>query len=183
MTIQDIAGFCPEEAIWKMMADVSAFLLNDDAVHMLAPASVIVDGNMFITCGDAKVAPEYLAPEQDHDTDGKELQLVWQIGALAYLMATGHVVFGGHGGRYQREHPHVSLPVLPKNLSLLTPVIQRCLCYEPVKRVGMKELNAMATKGLAACSRQQRVKAEQPSGKALLRNSEGDKWPEEMIEI
>ena len=67
--------------------------------------------------------------------------------------------------------------------SLLTPVIQRCLCYEPVKRVGMKELNAMATKGLAACSRQQRVKTEQPSGKALLRNSEGDKWPEEMIEI
>ena len=48
MTIRDIAGFCPEEAVWKMMTDVSKCLLTDGFNHTLSPDSVVIVGDSFI---------------------------------------------------------------------------------------------------------------------------------------
>ena len=183
MTIKDIAGFCPEDAVWKMMADISRYLLKDDSVKMISPESIVVDGNMFMAEDAPQQTDEFLAPEQADSVTAQKPQLVWQLGAVAYCMATGHVVFGGHGGRYQREHPHVALPVLPKNYQALTQTIQRCLCYDTVERISIEELSATAEKGLAACSSRYREKVSQQGGPVLTVNQQRNKWPEEMIEI
>ena len=48
ITIRHIAGFCPEEAIWKMMADVCDFLIADGGSFLLCPDAIFIDGNSFI---------------------------------------------------------------------------------------------------------------------------------------
>ena len=104
MTIRDIAGFCPEEAIWKMMVDVSSFLQKDETSIFLTPDSVTVDGSTFIVESNHEMSSEFNAPEYQDSQKPDEKQMVWSLGAVAYYMATGHIVFGGHGGSYQKEH-------------------------------------------------------------------------------
>ena len=48
MTIRDIAGFCPEVAVWKMMANVCEFLLKDSKDCLISPDSIVIDVNSFI---------------------------------------------------------------------------------------------------------------------------------------
>ena len=184
LTIQDIAGFCPEEAVWKMMADVSTFLIKDKKGGFLTPYSIEVDGNTFIveTCNEA--VGEYLAPEQDTSQMLDARQMVWTLGSIAYYMATGHVVFGGHGSNYQKDHPSAPLPVLPKGLQELTPILQKCLCHAPHERISMQDLNDISLHGLKSCEERQRklAKATIDERKEISQDT-GDKWPEEMIEI
>lgn len=187
MTIRDIAGFCPEEAVWKMMADVSEFLLKEENCYGLTPDSIVLDGNTFMveTDGDCKSPSiEYLAPEQDNEGKTETAQIVWSLGAVAYYMATGHIVFGGHGGNYQKGHPSVALPVLPKGIQALTPVLQKCLCYAPEERIKLKELKELVQKGLNACEKKQRRQADSTAKEPVKEvNNIGEKWPEEMIEV
>ena len=129
MTIHDIAGFCPEEAVWKLLADVSECLLNDGVGNGLSPDTVTIDGNTFMVNGTEEAENTFQAPEHKDGQPSDEKENVWSLGATAYYAATGHVVFGGHGGSYQKEHPLVTLPALPKGMQALTPLMQRCLCY------------------------------------------------------
>lgn len=182
MTIRDIAGFCPEEAVWKMMADVTTFIIKEKTCCILTPDSIIVDGKAFIVDSKAETVNEFLAPEhngQEFDTK----QMAWSLGALTYYLVTGHVIFGGHGSSYQKLHPSVSLPVLPKNLQTLTPVIQKCLCYNDCERISLEELNKMSLKGLADCEIKERDKLISPISENKIVKNPGEKWPEEMIEI
>lgn len=184
LTLRDIAGFCPEEAIWKMMTDVSAFLLTDNASYHLTPESVAIDGKTFMIETGQESADEFFAPEQSDNQKPGIKQMVWSLGAVAYFTATGHVVFGGHGSVYQKEHPSVPLPVLQKDYQALTPILQKCLCYNPEERISMKELNLLSQRGLIFCERQQRkmtiaFKEEQKKEVKYI----GKKWPEEMIEV
>ena len=186
MTIRDIAGFCPEEAIWKMIADVSECLLNDGVCNELSPDSVIIDGNSFMVNSTQDIEYEFHAPEHKDGHQSGEKENVWSLGAIAYYASTGHVIFGGHGGKYQKEHPLVSLPALPKGLQSLTPLLQKCLCYDSKERMGLKDLNDLARKGLEDCGKQRRkktksVKEEEKKEKGV--NYTGEKWPEEMIEV
>ena len=184
MTIRDIAGFCPEEAVWKMMADVSDYLLKESNDCIITPDSIVIDGNTFIMETGSEPIKEFLAPEQTDTNRSGISQMVWSIGAVAYYAATGHVVFGGHGSNYQKEHMSVALPILPKILQALTPVIQGCLCAVPEKRYSMKELHDLSLKGLASCKNQQRMKTEETKDEQKKNTIiADDKWPEEMIEL
>lgn len=184
MTIRDIAGFCPEEAVWKMMADISEYLLKDHADCLLSPGSIMIDGDLFLVATGQERVNEFTAPELTDNQKADEKGLVWSLGAIVYYLATGHIIFGGHGSCYQRGHPNVSLPILPKSLQALTPVIQRCLCYSPDERICMKELNDLSVKGLSFCKKQQRQKTVVKERKQeTIVNCCGEKWPEEMIEI
>lgn len=186
MTIRDISGFCPEEAIWKMIADVSECLLNDGVGNGLSPDSVIVDGNSFMVNRIQDIENEFHAPEHKDDQLSDEKEEVWSLGAIAYYASTGHVVFGGHGGKYQKEHPLVSLPALPKRLHSLTPLLQKCLCYDSKERIGLEVLNDLARKGLEECGKQSRNRIMSANGKEKKENGvkyTGEKWPEEMIEL
>lgn len=184
MTIKDIAGFCPEEAVWKMMADVSGILLKEGAIYALDPESISVTGTSFLVESHEEVKNEFMAPEQEMAQAPSMEQMVWTLGAIAYYMVTGHVVFGGHGGKYQKNHPSVLLPVLPKAQQALTPVLHRCLCDAPTERVNMEELNSIAQKEFASCSRRMREKQKSATSEFNQQKKyQGEKWPEEMIEI
>ena len=187
MTIRDIAGFCPEEAVWKMLADVSFFLLKEVNCYRLTPDSIVIDGKTFMVAEDEDCQSpltEFLAPEQDNREKTEAVQMVWSLGAVAYFMATGHIVFGGHGSSYQKEHPSVVLPILPKDLHKLTPVLQKCLNYTPDKRIRLNDLKEIALKGLNACEKEQRRQVDSTAKKTVKEvKSIGEKWPEEMREV
>lgn len=181
MTIRDIAGFCPENAVWKMLADISALLIKDDTCCFLTPESIVVDGDSFIVESEKEGVSEFLAPEQEKSQMPRDNQKVWSLGAVAYYMVTGHVIFGGHGSVYQKAHPSVPLPVMPKGLQALTSVLQKCLCYIPDERVNLKDLNTLSLKGLTFCEQQQRSKSPQMVNAPQTEvKQNGDKWPEEM---
>lgn len=184
MTIRDIAGFCPEEAVWKMMADVSGLLVKEDVGCMLTPDSVVIDGYTFMVEDGCEPIKEFMAPEQNAKQKSDANEQIWSLGAVAYYLATGHVVFGGHGGSYQKEHPSVALPILPKGFQDLTPVLQKCLCYAPEMRIKVKELHDLSQKGLASCKQQVRRKSVCASKGTIseIRQS-SEKWPEQMIEV
>ena len=182
MTIGDIAGFCPEEAVWKMMADVSACLLEENAAGFLTPDSILIGGDAFFFETGHAVVSEFLAPEQEEGAATDRQQWVWSLGAVAFYAATGHVVFGGHGGSYQRRHPSVSLPVLPKGMQNLTPVLQRCLCRNPEERIALAELRELSLSGWRQCKTQQRMRTDvAPKNQSEGAEQNGDKWPEKMI--
>ena len=183
MTIRDIAGFCPEEAVWKMMTDVCTFLLKENSAYVLNPDTIVVDGNLFLIEEGVDRESEFLAPEQEGASKEDFAQFVWQIGSVAYYVATGHIVFGGRGGTYQREHPHVALPVLPKSYQALTPVIQSCLSFHPAERISLEKLKEKAEKGLTACLQSQREKATQTGMPVKKDKKQKEKWPEDMIGI
>lgn len=184
MTVRDIVGLCPEEAIWKMMVDISEFMKECKEGHVLAPGNIAIDGDSFFVGNAGEVESEFLAPEQDASSLPDSAQVVWSLGAVAYYAASGHVVFGGHGGCYQRLHPNVPLPTLPKSMRSLTPVIQRCLCSNPSERIGLEELNRLARKGLSDCSGRQRERSEMYNGVQPGKDHDkAGKWPEEMMEI
>lgn len=183
MKIKDIIGLCPEEAIWKMMADISEFLIKDSHTHVLDPDNITIDGDTFLIGSAQKVAKEFLPPEQEVSEPPGMPQMVWSLGALAYYAASGHVVFGGHGGSYQKEHPHVPLPKLPKSMRALTPVVQQCLHSDPSERIELEKLHDLAVNGLRACSQRQREKSDVlDNGHPGEKTAEGEKWPEEMTE-
>lgn len=183
MTIRDIAGFCPEEAIWKMIADVSGCLTSGGHEKALSPDSVMIDGSSFMISHCQGEVGEFLAPEHKKGQTADEKELVWVLGAIAYYAATGHIVFGGHGGSYQKDHPSVSLPVLPKGLQTLTPVLQKCLCVMPDERIGLQGLHELAQRGLSECSKQIRKKVSPTNKDEKKVKYTGEKWPEEMIEV
>ena len=166
MTLRDIAGFCPEEAIWKMLVDISSFLLKENCGYQINADTITVAGNQFIVMGEK-------------NQTSKE-EMVWALGATAFFAATGHSVFGGHGYDYQQKHPHVALPVLQKSFHALTPVIHQCLCFDTSKRISMESLKLAAEKGLSVCSKRQRVKAGPVKEPIGGNNYQEEKWPEEM---
>lgn len=166
-----------------MMADVSKCLLTEGFNHALSPDSVVIVGDSFIIAKEYDTASEFLAPERKEGQIYDEKETVWSLGAVAYYAATGHLVFGGYGSSYQKEHPSVPLPVLPKGMQALTPVLQKCLCYSPDGRIGLEELNGMASRGQRECSKQTRKKANLTEGKEKQVTYSGEKWPEEMTEV
>lgn len=169
MTIRDIAGFCPEEAIWKMLADVSDFLLKDGKGYVLRSDAIAIDGSTFM-----------VEAEQSATT---EAEMVWALGAVAYEAVMGHVVFGGHGESYQQQHPHVALPHLPKAFQRLTPIVHQCLCHDEGKRIGLKDLSQQAHKGLETCRQEGRETVPTTATSTTTEKRQREKWPEEMREV
>ena len=184
ITIRDIAGFCPEEAIWKMMADISALLIKANDGYVLTPESIVIDGNAFMIETGHEIMHEFIAPECIPGGKIGLSQMVWSLGAATYYMATGHIIFGGHGSSYQKEHSSVPLPVLPKGLQVLTSVMQKCLSYSPDDRIGLKELNEISVQGVLSCEKQQREKIVSADERKKIKvEYSGERWPEEMIEV
>lgn len=174
MTIRDIAGFCPEKAIWQMLADMGDALTASATVVIPGEDSIVVDGEHFLLDGSAC--------DTDTTDTTDTADLVWALGAMACYMATGHTVFGGHGRDYQLAHPGVALPVMPKDYSALTPVVQRCMQYAKEQRMTLPELRETARQGLARCAKVARRPAKAASDRHEKRTDDNnaDRWPEEM---
>lgn len=184
ITLKDIAGYCPEEAIWKMIADLGQSV--KDAGHCpMSPDEVIVDGVSFLTDDHGGLQEQYLAPECNDGTPCGQRQQIWTLGALIYYASSGRTLFGGHGGAYQRRHPNVLLPSLRKSHSSLSVLMQQCLQHDMSSRIGIDKLLDEARKGLENCRKTKRghnkgIEELVPSSATKQRK---DHWPEEMIEM
>ena len=135
LRLSDIAGYCPEKAIWKMMMDLTDQLLDHESEFRMAPGTVMVAGDSFLIVSSEVKGDAFMAPEGQENEKVSPAEMVWTIGALIYYASTGRILFGGHGGSYQRLHPGISLPVLPKNHQGLTSIMQHCLCSNPSARI------------------------------------------------
>jgi len=184
LRLRHIAGYCPEEAIWKMIIDLCESACGQAGVPLLSPESILVDADSFLVDVRQKRCPEFLPPEcHGDDSTLTSQQFVWSLGACVYYASSGRTLFGGHGGSYQHSYPHVALPVLQKKHQALTPVVQRCLQSEPSARIGVKELLEIAKKEHTRCRMTQRqhiashIVAPPPS------RHDCTGWPEEMTDI
>lgn len=181
--LNDIAGYCPEEAIWKFLVDMSTTLIEENRFYKLCPRNILVDGESFLLVSNQEQETEFVAPDQKIDAKPSHEQMVWTIGALIYYLSTGRIIYGGHGGRYQREHPQAPLPTLPKAHLSLTPVMQNCLCTKPSNRISIKELNGIAQKGIINCLHSQREKRFVDTNNNYINITKVEIWPEKMKEI
>lgn len=182
MTLCSIAGYSYESALWKLLIDICDEFLQEEMRGWLivTPDSVYIEDNTFHIDGTLQdVMPEFIPPEGISEID--EAAVVWSIGAVACFVSSGHYIFGGRGGAYQKKHPKVDLPVLRKDHSALTPLVQRCLCYSPAQRISIKDLKLQALKGLEQSEKQKRretLQIDKSFGKHIV--IPDDVWPEKM---
>ena len=181
ITIRSIAGFCHEGALWKLLEELSSenAIDNTKGWRVPVPDVVIVDGEDFrMDCeGTQNQIPEFFPPEgmQYYGESG----FVWSLGALVCYASSGHYIFGGRGGIYQRSDSE--LPTLRKEHSALTPLVRKCLCYLPSQRISLKELHALAVKGLESSKQRKRViYNNESSGENIHQGIADDTWPEKM---
>ena len=183
MNLHAIAGFCSEEALWKMLKDMTSALLDqpDGKRAVLMPEKVIVDGDRFLLSKEATQHPatEFYPPEGIKDSG--DAGIVWSLGALTCYASSGHYVFGGRGGVYQQSNPKTELPTLRKEHSALTAVIRQCLCYSPSQRISLRALHAAAVAGCQQSEQRARVllATEKRDGGGCP-DVEDDGWPERM---
>lgn len=183
VTIHSIAGFCNEQTLWKLLVDLSSELLNKElkAPKIIMPEMIVIDGDSFRLSDDVTRNPtsEFCPPEGDEHIGSEGL--VWSLAALVCYVSSGHFVFGGRGGSYQRNNPKVELPTLKKEHSALTPLVRRCLCYSPSERIGLRELQEVAQKGLESNEQMNRPKRMDVS---RLTNNDykftDEVWPEKI---
>lgn len=181
LTLKVIAGYCVEEALWKLVIDIASELQEKEfRMEGIDPDMIIIENEAFHVDFKDNVLPQYCAPEGQKS----EAALVWSIGALLCYASSGHLIFGGRGSLYQRKYPSVKLPVLQKIHSSLTPLVQRCLLYSPEQRAILTDLVIEAKNGLELCKKKVRGKAE-----TIVRQERSvishidERWPEEMIEV
>lgn len=182
ITLRDIAGFCPEEAIWKMVADLGQSI-KDNHQCPLSPDGVIIDGVNYLLDENCTGQAEFLAPETAEDFPCGKQQGVWTLGALIYYASSGRALFGGYGGTYQKSHPNVLLPSLHKDHQSLTALMQQCLQHDPGARISIDQLVIEAQKGLENCRKATRrhIDGVEETTVATVKQQK-ENWPEEMKE-
>lgn len=182
MTIHSIAGYCTEKALWKLLVDVSSELMNADSkdFKVLMPEMVIVDGDTFRINNNPQNHTMEFCPPEGIENYG-EKGLVWSLGAVVCYASSGHYVFGGRGGAYQRDHPSVELPTLKKEHVALTALVKRCLCFAPSQRISLDELHAIAKEGFKSNQLIKRVRrVKEMVEENVSSTNMDDLWPEKM---
>lgn len=183
INLHHIAGYCPEAAIWKMIVDLCCIIQGQDKRRTpITPYSLFVDGGTFYIDDSDEISPEFLPPEYVTGESITESQQMWMLGATIYYASSGRILFGGHGGYYQRSNPYVQLPVLQKAHQAITPVMQRCLQTDPSQRINVQELKDIALRESERCRRAPRLRA-RPQQTASNKIITDRKWPEEMVEL
>lgn len=180
LTLKSIAGYCIEEALWKLTIDI-ALELQEKKCDMggIDPDMIVIDNDEFHLVVKDNVMPEFCAPEGI----ASETATVWSLGALLCYASSGHLIFGGSGSLYQSKHPDAKLPALQKRHSSLTPLVQRCLVFSPEKRISLDKLVIEARKGLELCKKRVRSKSNVKVEKKKPSITDIDeRWPEEMID-
>ncbi len=178
-----MAGYCSEHALWKMLVDLSSEAIADvNKAKFLTPDMVLVDGENFRVADNKDDMPtsEFFPPEGADQLT--EAGIVWMLGALICYASSGHYVFGGRGGSYQSSNPGVELPRLKKEHSALTDLVRRCLCYSPLQRISLRDLQTAAMKGLGSNEQTGRLKQSKKSDSSDDDSTTytGNVWPEKM---
>lgn len=178
ITLDHIAGYMTEKAVWTLMECVAGSWLQHGRAVFSAADIVVEDDRIALSAdagGGAADGP-FAAPEKEGAAAA-----VWSLGALAFYAVTGMHVFDGMGGRNQTartEVPHMGSAHCSRRLSDL---VYRCLAYDPQARPPMEEILTAAREAAAAkvCPARRLTNA---GGKAYASSLVGF-WPEEMVTV
>ena len=186
ITLNDIAGYATERAVWQMMLDLSAVCDSDRnvAINGMAPQRITIADNHFqIRDTDASGNGDgraFSSPETFiKSSEPSAASDIWAIGALAFYAITGTDVFEGKGGETQTkdtEIPRLSSAHASKELSSL---IRRCLRFLPADRPTKEEIQEQAQTALSQ-SVVPRKRLSSQTGKGYG-SSLVKFWPEEMV--
>lgn len=181
MTLRSIAGYCFESALWKFIVDICDDIQEEKTTtwNILTPDTVFIEENCFHISKEGFCNVDEFSPPEGN-INLEEASTIWSIGAMVCYLSSGHLIFGGQGGAYQKKHPNVSLPVLRKEHSALTPIVQRCLCYSPSQRIRLKDLSKQAANGLENSEKQLRKEIFKPIEVNNNNKTANDIWPDKM---
>lgn len=185
ITLNDIAGYATERAVWQMMLDLSGFC-DSGTLNNIGSQAVIITGCNFqlqnTEVSDSTSGKAFLAPESfSNDTDKSIASGIWTLGALAFYAITGMNVFEGKGGETQTkdtEIPRLSSAHASRKLSDL---IHRCLSYSPQERPTKEEIEQKAQSALAQPvlpRKRLSCMVGKSYGSSLI-----EFWPEEMVPV
>lgn len=172
ITLDDIAGYCTEKAIWTLLKDIAVHLQAHGPAMITAHDVTLVDDNIRIV---------------GHPEPCDESQAVWHLGAMASYLSSGHHVFGGKGPAYQAKHSSAPLPVLRREHSALTPTVQDCLRPQPKQRISLHDIIQRADSALADAQPGHHPSETEsslpPSSSAPLPDPLKDAWPESFSRL
>ena len=85
--------------------------------------------------GETIGTPQYMSPEQINSTTLDARSDLYSLGAMFYEMLTGRKLFGGERMEsILMQHLHATRPTLPRNLSILQPLLDMLLSIDPADR-------------------------------------------------
>ena len=185
ITLNDIAGYATERAVWQMMLDLSMFC-DSGKLNNIGSQAVIITGSNFelhnTEVTDNISGRAFSAPESfSNGTDKSKASGIWTLGALAFYAITGINVFEGKGGETQTkdtEIPRLSSAHASRELSEL---IRRCLNYSPQERPTKEEVEQKAQSALSQPVLPRKRLSSQTGksyGSSLIKF-----WPEEMVSV
>jgi serine/threonine protein kinase len=162
VTAGQLAGLCPERAVWRFFAD----MVKGGAPAPLDPDCVRMDPSGHFRQEGKGKDPRFLAPSS---SDGA----IWSLGAIAYYLLMGTPVFGGRGHDLQKASTVIpSIP--PRRCSReLDGLIRRCLEYDLGKRPSLEEIAEAAS----------RERTFRKARKSMFGHTVSDHsfWKEEMV--
>ena len=185
ITLNDIAGYATERAVWQMMLDLSGVCDSGKLNNIGSRTVIIKDSNFLLQnteVSDNNNDKAFSAPESfSNDAGQNEASCIWTIGALSFYAITGMNVFEGKGGETQTkdtEIPRLSSAHASKELSNL---IRRCLSYSPQERPTKGEIEQQAKSALTQPVQPRKRLSSQAGkgyGSSLIKF-----WPEEMAPL
>jgi len=190
ITIEGLAGYCPEVAAWQLLSDLTQSLkevsLGELPTGCFVPDHISIANGRFQLLNDSSnpLLTPFDAPELSvASAQGQSVASAsWSLGALTFYLVMGCVVMNGLGGRGQRRSS--KLPYLRPALPELSELVLRCLAYEPTERPTLEEIQQIAEKQLDIC---QKIIKKGPRPKPAnekqqtLVDMSVSLWPEEMI--
>ena len=85
--------------------------------------------------GETVGTPHYMSPEQINSTTLDARSDLYSLGAMFYEMLTGRKLFvGDRMESILMQHLHAARPLLPRNLSILQPLLDMLLSIDPAGR-------------------------------------------------
>ena len=136
ITLDYLAGYMTEKAVWNLMEHVAANWLQEHW-NVLSPCNIVVENDQFVLFVSTECCENsaFIAPESTGDA-----AMVWALGALAFYALMGLPVFDGNGAKNQTpltEIPHIGSTHCSRKLSDL---IYKCLAYSSEERPKMEEI-------------------------------------------
>ena len=186
-----------EETVWEIlreMASALAALHQEQAGHFdVKPSNILYGkGHFWLTdfgsCRQLGSNPEkrellsdddssyrFDAPERIRGTETLASD-IWSLGATAFNLFMGCHVFNGMGGRSQHEGS--PLPIMRKELPMLSNLVCRCLAFNPQERPSAQEIFDIADEYLKAYKESNKGRPRKIKESDATKSA--DVWPDEM---
>ena len=183
ITLNDIAGYATERAVWQMMFDLSGVCDSGKLNNIRSRTVIIKDSNFQLQnteVSDNNNDKAFSAPESfSNDAGQNEASCIWTIGALSFYAITGMNVFEGKGGETQTKDTKIPRLSSAHASIELSELIRRCLSYSPQERPTKEEIEQKAKSALVQPVLPRKRLSSQAGksyGSSLIKF-----WPEEMV--